>query len=135
MSRSLFLLLAGIYGLVLTIEMVFTPELAIRNYGAPEINLYHVAFMQLLGVSAGALALMNFLNRNAPNSYTLRTLLLAQALVLVGGVVLGIYHALVVDVPTNSIFIADSIFRLVLGLGFLYYYNREAQQAKTVSMA
>ena len=120
---------------VLTIEMVFTPELAIRNYGAPEINLYHVAFMQLLGVSAGALALMNFLNRNAPNSYPLRTLLLAQALVLVGGVVLGIYHALVVDVPTNSIFIADSIFRLVLGLGFLYYYNREAQQAKTVSMA
>ena len=134
MSRSIFLLLAGIYGLLLTISMVFTPELAIRSYGSPETNLYHIALMQFLGLSTGATALMNLLNSNAPNSYTLRTLLLAQALLLVGGVALGIYHAVVVHVPMNSLFIGDSVFRLVLGLGFVYFYNREIQQAKIGSL-
>ena len=134
MSRSLFLLLAGIYGLFLAVSMVFTPESAIRSYGAPETNLDHIALMQFLGLSTGATALMNLLNRNAPNSYTLRTLLLAQALLLVGGVVLGVYHAVVVHVPMNSLFIGDSVFRLVLGLGFLYFYNREMQEAKIGSL-
>ncbi len=134
MSRSLFLLLAGIYGLLLTLPMVFTPESAIRNYSSPEVNPNQIALMQFLGLSTGAMALMNLLNRNAPNSYTLRTLLLAQALLLVSGVVLGIYHAAVVHVPMNSIFIGDSIFRLVLGLGFAFYYNREVQEAKIGSV-
>jgi hypothetical protein len=75
MSRSLFMLLTGAYGLLLTVVMLFTPEAAIRNYGAPELNLNHIAVMQFLGLSTGATALMTLLNRNAPNSYTLRTLL------------------------------------------------------------
>ena len=130
MSRSLFLLLTGIYGLVLTLAMLFAPEATIRNYGAPAVNLNQIALMQFLGLSTGAIALITLLNRNAPNSYTLRTLLLAQALLLVGGVVLGIYHATVVHVPMNSFFIGDSLFRLVLGLGFVYFYNRESKLAQ-----
>ena len=135
MSRSLFLLLTGIYSLLLALVMVFTPEAAIRNYGAPGVNLNQIALMQFLGLSTGAIALMALLNRNAPNSYTLRTLLLAQGLLLVSGVVLGIYHATVVHVPMNSFFIGDSVFRLVLGLGFGYFYTREARQAKTEILA
>lgn len=130
MSRSLFLLLTGIYGLLLAVAMVFAPEAAIRNYGALEINLNHIAAMQFLGLSTGVIALMTLLNRNAPNSYTLRTLLLAQALLLVSGVALGIYHAVVIHVPMNSFFIGDSLFRLVLGLGFVYAYNRETKLAQ-----
>lgn len=130
MSRSLFLLMTGIYGLLLTLAMVFAPEAAIRNYGAPEVSLNQIALMQFLGLSTGAIALMTILNRKAPNSYTLRTLLLAQALLLIGGIVLGIYHATVVHVPMNSFFIGDSLFRLALGFGFVYFYNRESQQAR-----
>lgn len=130
MSRSLFLLLTGIYGFLLTLVMVFAPEAAIRNYGAPEVNLNQIALMQFLGLSTGAIALMTLLNRKAPNSYTLRTLLLAQALLLMGGVALGIYHATVVHVPMNSFFIGDSLFRLALGLGFMYFYSRESRQAQ-----
>jgi hypothetical protein len=135
MSRSLFMLLTGAYGLLLTVVMLFTPEAAIRNYGAPELNLNHIAVMQFLGLSTGATALMTLLNRNAPNSYTLRTLLLAQALLLVGGVALGVYHATVVHVPMNSFFMGDSLFRLLLGLGFTYFYTRESKLAQGGAMA
>ena len=132
MSRSSFMLLAGMYSLPLTLVMVFSPEAAIRNYGAPAVNPNQLALMQFPGLSTGATALMTLLNRNAHNSYTLRTLLLAQALLLMGGVGLGIYHTTVVHVPMNSFFVADSLFRLLLGLGFAYFYTREAQQAITV---
>jgi hypothetical protein len=124
------MLLTGIYGLLLALAMVFAPEAAIRNYGAPEVNLNHIAVMQFLGLSTGAIALMTLLNRNASSSDPLRTLLLAQALLLVSGVVLGIYHAIVVHVPMNTFFIGDSLFRLALGLGFVYFYYRETKQAK-----
>lgn len=135
MSRSLFLLLAGIYGLLLFLAMVFATTPTLQNYGVPNVDLNHISVMQFLGVSTGALALLLVLNRNAPNTYTLRTLLLAQALYILAGVVLGVYHVYGLNVPSSSFFIGDSIFRLLLGLGFAYFYSREAQQAKTLSMA
>ena len=135
MSRSLFLLLTGIYGLVLTLAMVFAPEAALQNYGAPSVDLNHISVMQFLGLSTGAIALMTILNRNAPNSYTFRTLLLAQAFLLLSGVALGIYHAIVLHVPMSSFFIGDSLFRLALGLGFVYFYTRETRQAGATALS
>ncbi len=87
-----------------------------------------MSIMQFLGISTGALALLLVLNRNAPNSYTLRTLLLAQALYILAGVVLGVYHVYALNVPNSTFFVADSLFRLVLGLGFLYYYRQATKQ-------
>ncbi len=130
MSRSLFLLLAGIYGAVLALSMVFAPTAALESYGTATVDLNHISVMQFLGISTGALSLMNLLNRNAPNSYTLRTLLLAQVVNVLGGVVLGIYHVYVMNVPNSAFFVGDTLFRLVLGLGFLYFYNRETRLAR-----
>ena len=135
MTRSLFLLISGAYGMLLFLAMVFATTPTLQNYGASNVDLNHISVMQFLGVSTGALALLLVLNRNAPNTYTLRTLLLAQALYILAGVVLGVYHVYVLNVPNSAFFIGDSLFRLVLGLGFLYYYNRESRQAKTVSIA
>ncbi len=135
MSRSLFLLLAGIYSMLLFVSMVFTPEDSLTNYGASTVDLTHISIMQFLGLCNGAFAMLSFLSRKAPNSYSLRTILLSSATLLVAGVLLGVYHVFVVHPPMSSFFIGDSVFRLVLGLGFAYFYSREAQQAKTLSMA
>lgn len=90
MNRSLFLLLTGLYGALLTVATLFAPEAALMNYGVPSVDLSHISVMQFLGLSTGALALLTLLNRNAPNSFGLRSLLLAQAFDILGGVVLGI---------------------------------------------
>ncbi|MBC7572071.1 MAG: hypothetical protein H7319_20440 [Spirosoma sp.] len=128
MSRSLFLLLSGAYGILLFLAMVFATTPTLQNYGVPDVDLNHISIMQFLGVSTGALALLLVLNRNAPNTYTLRTLLLAQALYILAGVLLGVYHVYVLNVPNSTFFVVDSLFRLALGLGFLYFYNRETRQ-------
>lgn len=128
MSRSLFLLLSGVYGILLFLAMVFATTPTLQSYGVPNVDLNHISIMQFLGVSTGALALLLVLNRNAPNTYTLRTLLLAQTLYILAGVLLGVYHVYALNVPNNAFFVGDSLFRLALGLGFLYFYNRETRQ-------
>ena len=45
------------------------------------------------------------------------------------GVVAGVYHVLVLHVPFSTFFVADSLFRLALGLAFLYYYNQATREA------
>jgi flagellin-like protein len=128
MNRSLFMLLSGIYGLLLFIAMVFATIPTLQNYGVPNVDLSHISIMQFLGVSTGALALLLVLNRNAPNAYTLQTLLLAQGVYILTGVLLGVYHVYALNVPNSTFFVVDSLFRLALGLGFLYYYHQATQQ-------
>nr|ARK10327.1 hypothetical protein A6C57_08285 [Fibrella sp. ES10-3-2-2] len=99
------------------------------NYGVPKVDVDHIALMQFLGANVGALSLMSLLNRHQPNSFPLRTLLLAQACEVLAGVVLGMYHVLVLHVPFSTFFVVDTLFRLVLGLGFLYYYQQAAREA------
>ncbi len=128
------MLLAGVYGILLFMAMVFATTLTLQSYGVPDANLNHISIMQFLGVSTGALALLLVLNRNATNTYTLRTLLLAQALYILAGVVLGVYHVYGLNVPNSTFFVVDSLFRLALGLGFLYFYNLEARQVGAAAL-
>lgn len=129
MTRSLFLLLAGIYSAVLAVVMVFFTEASLNNYGVVTVDVTHISVMQFLGVATGAFGLLPLLNRNAPNSFSLRTILLAQGYVLLAGVLLGIYHVYVLHVPFSAFFVGDTLFRLALGLGFMYFYSLESRQA------
>lgn len=129
MSRSLFLFVAGIYSAVLAVAMVFFTEASLKNYGVPAVDVTHISVMQFLGVATGAFGLLPLLNRNAPNSFSLRSILLAQGYVSLAGVVLGIYHVYVLDVPFSAFFVGDTLFRLALGLGFMYFYDRETKLA------
>lgn len=132
MTRSLFLLVAGIYSAVLAVVMVFFTEASLKNYGVPTVDVTHISVMQFLGVAIGAFGLLPLLNRNAPNSFSLRTILMAQAYVWLAGVVLCLYHVYVLHVPFSAFFVGDSLFRLALGLGFLYFYNCETRQTGAV---
>ena len=129
MNRSRFLLLAGSYGFILAVTMLFFTESSLLNYGVPKVDVDHIAIMQFLGLSNAALGLMTLLNRDQPNSYTFRTLLLMQGGSILAGIVVSVYHVLVLHVPFSTFFVADSLFRLALGLGFLYYYNQATREA------
>ena len=129
MKRSLFLLLAGIYGLFLGASMLFFTESTLLNYGVPKVDVDHVAIAQFLSIENCCLGLLFLLNRNQPTSYPFRTILLIGALNPLVGVVAGVYHVLVLHVPFSTFFVADSLFRLALGLAFLYYYNQATREA------
>ena len=47
-----------------------------------------------------------------------------------GPAVLGLYNVYVMNVPNRAFFVGDTLFRLALGLGFLYFYNRETKLAQ-----
>ncbi|WP_461127935.1 hypothetical protein [Spirosoma aerophilum] len=129
MSRPTFLLIAGIYSALLAFSMVFTPEMALKNYGVPRVDVSHISIMQFLGINIGSFAILLFLNRNTPTSYTLRTLLLAEAVNVLAGIILGIYHVYGLNVPFSAFFVGDTIFRFVLGIGFLYFYNQKPDRS------
>ena len=130
MNRSVFLLIAGVYSALLAVSMVFIPEASLRNYGVPSVDLSYISVMQFLGLSNAGFAIMALLNRNASSSFSLRTILLAEAVNILAGVVLGVYHVYGLNVPHSSFFMGDSLLRLAFGLGFMYFYNRETKLAQ-----
>ena len=130
MSRSLFLLIVGGYNALLGLSMIFLAGPSLNSYGVPTVDLAHISVMQYLGVSTGGIGLLAFLNRNAPNSVSLRNVLLMLAVTGFAGIAKGLYDVFVLHPPMSAFFIGDTIFRLALSVGFVYFYNQEAKLAQ-----
>lgn len=130
MSRSLFLLIAGIYSALLGLMMLFMAEPSLKNYGLPTVDLAHISIMQYMGLANLGFGVLSLLNRNVPNSAALRNGLLALCIVVLGGVLKGIYDIVILHPPMSGFFIGDTVLRLALGLGCLYFYNRETKLAQ-----
>jgi hypothetical protein len=130
MSRSLFLLIVGGYNALLGLSMIFLAEPSLNSYGVPTVDLAHISVMQYLGVSTGGIGLLAFLNRNAPNSVSLRNALLMLAVTGFGGIAKGLYDIFVLHPPMSAFFVGDTVFRLALSIGFVYFYNQETKLAQ-----
>lgn len=130
MTRSLFLLIVGIYDALLALTMIFMAEPSLINYGAVSVDLTHIAVMQYLGTSTAALAVLCFLSRNAPNSVGLRNSLLVIGLTGSLGIIKGMYDIFVLHPPMSAFFIGDTALRLALALGVFYFYNKESKAAQ-----
>ncbi|MBC7891380.1 MAG: hypothetical protein H7Y12_04130 [Sphingobacteriaceae bacterium] len=124
MSRSTFILVVSLYGLLLSLGMLFAPEPLLQGYGNPVKDTLHVVLFQFLGMSNLGVAIIGLLIRNAEPSLGLRAFLTGQAVTLVGGVALGVYHVTMMGVPNSTFFTVDSLWRLALGLGMVYYLMR-----------
>jgi hypothetical protein len=130
MSRSIVLLISGLYSSVVGLSMLFMPEDSLKNYGSVTVNLTEIATLQYLGVDTLAFALLAFLNRNTPNSAALRISLLVLTGAILGSFLKGLYDILVLHPPMSGLLLGDTVFRLLLGLALLYCYNRERQLAR-----
>ncbi|KAB7727957.1 hypothetical protein F5984_19565 [Rudanella paleaurantiibacter] len=128
MSRSLVLLILGLYGLLLSGVMLFATTWLLKSYGIDPYDVSHISLMRYLGLSNFGLALLALLNRNLSNSASLQTVLLVSAIVVLGGIGVGTVDSLLKDAPLTGFFLADTFLRLVMGLALLYCYNRERQQ-------
>lgn len=124
MSRPTFILLLSLYGLLLSLGMIFASEALLRGYGTPTTDLLHVALFQFLGISNLGVSVIGLLIRNAESSLGLRAFLTGQAVTILGGVAAGVYHVTVLGLPNSTFFTVDSLWRLALGLGTVYYLMR-----------
>ena len=109
--------------------MIVLPAESLKSYGSLSVDLTHIATIQFLGVAVIGEGILALLSRNEPNSDSLRHILLIIAITTVGGVLLGVYHMVVLHPPMNNFFIGDTGLRLLLGLATLYYYNQATKQA------
>lgn len=124
MPRSTFILLVSLYGLLIVIGMLVAPEAMLQVYGIPIIDKFHIALYQFLGMPILGLSVIGLLIRNAEPSLGLRAYLTGHATNILCFVALSVYQVTVRGLPASTFFTVDSLWRLGLGLGLVYYLTR-----------
>lgn len=124
MSRSTFILIVSVYSLLVVLYMWFVPTAALEGFGVPAPDKYHLALHQLMSMPILGLSVVGLMIRNAEPSVGLRAYLAGNATNLIGFVALTAYISIVRDIPLTTLFLVDSLWRLLLGLGLAYYLVR-----------
>jgi hypothetical protein len=124
MSRSTFILIVSVYSLLVVLYMWFVPAAALEGFGVPAPDKYHLALHQLMSMPILGLSVVGLLIRNAEPSVGLRAYLVGNATNLIGFVALSAYESAARDIPFTTLFLVDSLWRLLLGLGLVYYLVR-----------
>lgn len=124
MSRSTYILIVSVYSLLVVLAALIAPEALLQTNGVPAPDKYHLALQQLMAMPILGLSVVGLMIRNAEPSVGLRAYLAGNATNLIGFVVLTFYISLVRDIPFTTLFLVDSLWRLLLGLGLVYYLVR-----------
>ena len=124
MSRSTFILLVSVYSLLVVLYMWFVPVAALEGFGLPAPDKYHITQHQLMSMPILGLSIVGLMVRHAAPSVGLRAYLVGNATNLIGFVALSAYESIARDIPFTTLFLVDSLWRLLLGLGLVYYMER-----------
>jgi len=133
MSRSTFILLISLYGLLLAVGMLFAPVALLAGYGNPRVDNTHIAIFQFLGIATLGLNTVGLMIRNTEPSPGLRAYLAGTTVTLFGGVVLGVYQVLVGISPPDPTFLIDTGWRFLLGVGAGYYLLKLNEPARVAA--
>lgn len=124
MSRSTFILIVSVYSLLVVLAALLAPEALLKTNGVPAADKYHLALQQLMAMPILGLSVVGLMIRNAEPSVGLRAYLAGNATNLIGFVALTAYISIARDIPVSTPFLVDSLWRLALGLGLVYYLVR-----------
>jgi hypothetical protein len=124
MSRSTFILIVSVYSLLVVLYMWFIPVAALVGFGVPAPDKYHIAQHQLMSMPILGLSIVGLMIRHAEPSLGLRAYLTGNATNLIGFTALTAYESFARDIPFTTLFVVDSLWRLALGLGLVYYLVR-----------
>jgi|JI10StandDraft_1071094.scaffolds.fasta_scaffold626911_3 hypothetical protein len=128
MKKQTFLLIAGIYSLLIGVVLMATPDTIFQSYGFPTIEaipheqLIITArdFMFYTGANALGLGVLYILSRSRATS---KTVFLTGTIVLILCAIFTIYRN--AAFVTTAFAWVDMLVRLGIGLGFAYYYFTE----------
>ncbi|MBO0938961.1 hypothetical protein J2I47_20580 [Fibrella sp. HMF5335] len=124
MNRTMFITLVSLYGILIVLGMLIAPQAMLQVYGIPALDKFHIALFQLMGMPILGLNVIGLLIRNAETGQGVRAYMTGQAVNLIGFSLLSIYHVIVHGIPSSTFFVVDTGWRVVLGLGMVYYLMR-----------
>ena len=125
MTRQTFMIIVIIYGFILGFIMFFLPEFAVSSYAGNPANIHETSTMRFFGAFQIGFNFIALAIRTSTDTKVIRTYLLATAGVLFGSLGIGLYYVLSKQVPFLPSNWLDVMIWVSLGLGCLYFWNKE----------
>lgn len=125
MTRQTFMFIAIIYGFILGFVMFFLPAFAVSSYAGNSQNVHETSTMRFIGISYIGFQFVALAIRTSTDTKVIRTYLLATAGVLFGSLGIGMYYVFTNQVPFLPSNWLDVVIWTTLGLGCLYFWNKE----------
>ena len=130
MKKQTFLLIAGIYSLLIGVVLMFIPDVIFQSYGFPTIDTLPPKellsttkdFIFYTGANALGLGVLYFLTIKGANN---KGVLLTGAIAVTLCGIYCIYRNGNANTPIAAW--VDMTVRTTIGLGFLYYYFQEKE--------
>lgn len=121
MKTSNIFLFFAIYALIVGVLQLFNANGSLINYGVQPIDQYHIVILQYLGLINIAAGLIYYRLRNEQSVNVISTMLIYGIITCVGSFLKACYDIFLKEVPSNTFFWIDMIFRLLVGLVCLYF--------------
>ena len=125
MTRQTLMLVVIIYGFILGFVMFFLPEFAVSSYAGNPANIHETSTMRFFGALHIGFNCVALAIRNSSDTKVIRAYLLSSAGILFGSLGIGLYYVLSKQVPFLPSNWLDVIIWVSLGLGSLYFWNKE----------
>ncbi len=125
MTRKTFILIVTIYGFLLAISMLFLPADAVKYFGGNPDNLQETGLMQYLGMSNLGFNIIGLQMRKSADSQLVKAYFLALAVVTFGALGIALFGVFAKGLPIHSTAYFDWSLWAILGIGALYFWNKE----------
>ena len=125
MTRQTFMLIVIAYGFILGFVMFLLPEFAVSSYAGNPANVHETSTMRFFGALHIGFNFVALAIRNSSDIKVIRAYLLGSAGILLGSLGIGLYYVLSNQVPFMPSNWLDVAIWFVLGLGSLYFWNKE----------
>ena len=123
MKRSIFILIASVYGLLLGVFLTIAPSEAMKTYGYNSIDLLHGDLSIHLGLLVIILAIFLFLKRNSENHELVNTLLWMNCMATITGALYDIY-AINHSPSMPMMGYLDIGIRIIIGISYVFYLKK-----------
>lgn len=121
MKTSTALLIFSIYGIVTGLLLLFHSAGSLHDYGVANVDFYHVAILQYLGITDIGFGILGVLIRNSPDAKAIKGYWYVGAFVTLGSFLKGTYDFFVLGLSASNFFWIDMSVRGVVGLVCLYF--------------
>ena len=125
MTRQTFMLIVIAYGFILGFVMFLLPEFAVSSYAGNPANVHETSTMRFFGALHIGFNFVALAIRNSSDIKVVRAYLLGSAGILLGSLGIGLYYVLSNQVPFMPSNWLDVAIWVVLGVGALYFWNKE----------
>ncbi len=124
MSRSTFILIVAVYGILQGLAQLFIPTFVSKNFGGDPTNNFELALWGFFGLINLSHSILFLYFRKCTDSQVIKSMLLIFSIVFFGLIALSVFNHFARNLPFNDSSPVDYTIWFLLGIGSLYYWNR-----------